>query len=348
MTMKLDKMIEKARAKGYSGDSNVVDKKESTRPWQDGSILHQSNKENKSSDSTKKDKAKETQSATKKTTSTIESTDSSVDEVETKDIIRWKYKDRPENELGDIENLAKDIKTNGQIQPVVLRKLDGNTFELIVGERRWRACKLLNIPVKAVVRAMDDKNAALIQVSENIQRKDLSDYAKALSYKRLIDGKVFQQTELAEKIAKSQSYIRNMLSFFRVNTEIVNLIGDLRFVSARTAYEIATIQDKGKVYIDALKKIAPRISLENMGARALSTAVSKIISNTNAIDNKSIRFVYAGEDGKKLFTIKGDGQHDKSIVFTKDIYHKLNFQEIENVLKELLEKQLRGKETAES
>src|SRR5262249_28150879 len=138
-----------------------------------------------------------------------------IQQIDPCNICRWRYKDRPDNELGNIDELAADLKQNGQIQPIILRQNTSGTsedYELIIGERRWRAAKLAHIKLKAMVWSLSDKESAILQAAENEKRKDISDYAKGISYKRLIDEKIVTVKDLEIQLNKSQSYIRNVLS----------------------------------------------------------------------------------------------------------------------------------------
>ena len=160
-------------------------------------------------------------------------------------IFRWEYKDRPENELGDIESLAKEMKEIGQQQPCIVRPLpEPEKYELIVGERRWRAALKAKIPLKAVIQDIDDNAAAIIQAAENDSRKDLSEYAKGMSLSRLILNNVIKQKDLEMRLGKSKQEISRLLSFSRIEPAVSDAIGDMSSVSSRTAYEISRLSKK--------------------------------------------------------------------------------------------------------
>ena len=86
-------------------------------------------------------------------------------------IVKWKFKDRPENELGDIKSLADDLVNIGQQQPCIVRPIaagkEKGLFELIVGERRWQAAKLAGVELRVIIKELSDSQAALIQSTEN-------------------------------------------------------------------------------------------------------------------------------------------------------------------------------------
>ncbi len=194
-------------------------------------------------------------------------------------ISNWKYNDRPESELGDINELSKDILQNGQIQPCVVRKLKNspNKYELIVGERRWRACKLIEKDLNVIVSNINDEEAFIIQASENDQRKNLSDYARGMHYHKIIDNKIFTEESLAKKLNKSKSYVRQLLSFQRLHHSLVTAISNLSNISSRTAAEMLRWQNKGKQFLDILITLAPKLREGNIGEKKLVKLIEKSV-----------------------------------------------------------------------
>ena len=114
--------------------------------------------------------------------------------VDPNEICNWDFHDRPESELGDIDALANDFVKVGQQQPCLIRPSHNtdSCYELIIGERRWRAAKLAQIELKVIIKDISDSDAALVQAAENENRVDLSDYAKGMSYSKLIDSGVIK------------------------------------------------------------------------------------------------------------------------------------------------------------
>lgn len=82
------------------------------------------------------------------------------------DYMIWDYADRQDFEMGDLNALGADIKKNGQIQPIIVR-YTGDYYEIIAGQRRWQACKLMNIPVQVIITDLSDEEALLVQSSKN-------------------------------------------------------------------------------------------------------------------------------------------------------------------------------------
>lgn len=266
--------------------------------------------------------------------------------VDPQDICRWQFKDRPVNELGDLTALADDLKINGQIQPIILRANRSDSrekYELIVGERRWQAAKLAKIKLLAIIRPLLDNEAAILQASENDMRKDISDFAKSLSYQRLLDANIITPKDIEFKLNKSQSYIRNMLSFSRLDSELVTAFGDLSFLSARTAYEIVRWQEKGEAFKANLIKHAAVIRDENFGEKQLAKLMAPLVGNpekslptqTNTEDSKFRNYQeVAATDGRHIFTWRNDSNGNRSISFPKDVRAMLDFEKLERAIVE--------------
>ncbi len=115
-----------------------------------------------------------------------------------------------------LTELATSIKGTGLIQPIVVRQV-GSEFEIIAGERRWRACKIAGLnEVPVVVRKLSDKDAFAIALVENIQREDLNPLEEASAYRRLVDEFGFTQNELAETVGKSRSGVANTMRLLQL------------------------------------------------------------------------------------------------------------------------------------
>lgn len=119
-----------------------------------------------------------------------------------------------------IAELAKSIKENGLIQPLIVRKYNRN-YQIIAGERRYRACKLAGLKtVPCIIKDIDDKQMDTYAIIENIQREDLTPIEEANAYKTLIDTYGMSQTELANKVGKKQSTIANKLRLLKLSDEV--------------------------------------------------------------------------------------------------------------------------------
>ena len=111
----------------------------------------------------------------------------------------------------EIQRLAESIRQNGQIAPIVVRKLD-DSFELIVGERRWRASQLLKKDtINAVIIEADEKTSAVLSIVENVQREDLNSMEEAESLERLINEFSMSHEDVAKYISKSRAHVTNII-----------------------------------------------------------------------------------------------------------------------------------------
>jgi ParB family chromosome partitioning protein len=139
-------------------------------------------------------------------------------------------------ETGALQGLADSIRENGLVQPVVVRR-KGEGFELIAGERRWRAAQQAGLKrIPAVVREAPDDKLLELALIENIQREDLNAIEEALAYKSLIETAGLTQESLAQRVGRDRSYITNYLRLLRLPDDLQQLVqnGQLSTGHART------------------------------------------------------------------------------------------------------------------
>ena len=123
-----------------------------------------------------------------------------------------------------LKELAASIKGTGLIQPIVVREVGGQ-FEIIAGERRFRASKIAGLTeVPVVIRVLSDKDAFAIALVENIQREDLNPLEEASAYRRLVDEFGFTQNELAETVGKSRSGVANTMRLLQLPSVVQNYV----------------------------------------------------------------------------------------------------------------------------
>lgn len=135
------------------------------------------------------------------------------------------YQPRSQMDAQALQELADSIKAQGLVQPVVVRRLSLGGYELIAGERRWRAAQLAGLKViPAVIREIPDQAAAAMSLIENIQREDLNSLEEALALRRLIDefGLTHQQT--AEAVGRSRAAVTNLLRLLELSSEVKQLL----------------------------------------------------------------------------------------------------------------------------
>lgn len=136
------------------------------------------------------------------------------------DIVPNRYQPRTVFSEEKINELAQTIRTHGIIQPIVVRKID-DKYEIIAGERRWRAVKKLGWgEIPAIVKNYNDKETASIALIENLQREELSAIEEAAAYAKLIDLHQLTQEALAQRLGKGQSTIANKLRLLKLPQEV--------------------------------------------------------------------------------------------------------------------------------
>ena len=168
-----------------------------------------------------------------------------------------------------LEELAQSILRNGIIQPVIVRT-KGSDYELIAGERRWRAAQIAKIhSVPAVVRDLTDKQATEYAIVENIQREDLNAVEEAKSYKNLMNIYNYTQEEVGAALGKSRSYIANMLRILSLPESIINLLESSK-ISVGHARALIGLEDP--------LEIAKAIILKNLSVRQTEAVVQRLRS----------------------------------------------------------------------
>lgn len=138
---------------------------------------------------------------------------------------------------GELADLASSIKEHGIVQPIVVRPAQGGRYEIIAGERRWRAAQQAGISqVPVIVREVDDRVALEIAIIENVQRSDLNPVEEASGYQSLIDEHQYTQADLAQVIGKSRSHVANTLRLLKLPTDVRQMLtdGELSAGHART------------------------------------------------------------------------------------------------------------------
>ena len=143
----------------------------------------------------------------------------------------------------ELADLAQSIREHGIVQPVVVRPAAQGGFEIIAGERRWRAAQragLVDIPV--IIRAVDDRVALELAIIENVQRTDLNPVEEALGYQQLIEEHNYTQADLGQVIGKSRSHVANTLRLLKLPDPVRDMLVD-GSLSAGHARTLVTVED---------------------------------------------------------------------------------------------------------
>ena len=153
-----------------------------------------------------------------------------------------------------LNDLANSIRTHGVVQPIVVRPLEDGFFQLIAGERRWRASQRAGLTkVPAVVRESGEHDALEIALIENLQREDLNPIEEAQAYERLITDFGLTQEEVARRVGKNRTTIANMLRLLRLPPEVQGWLRENKLTTGH-AKALLSLNDLGAI-LDAAKKI---------------------------------------------------------------------------------------------
>ncbi len=166
-----------------------------------------------------------------------------------------------------LQELAESIKTHGVIIPILVVNR-GDYYEIVAGERRWRAAKIAGLKeVPVIIREYTDKEIAEISLIENIQRTDLNPIEEAMAYKSLIDEYNYKQDELAERVSKSRTTITNSLRLLKLTDNVQDMIVE-DMISAGHARALLSIEDADQQY-----ELAQRIMDEKLSVRDIEKIV---------------------------------------------------------------------------
>lgn len=145
-----------------------------------------------------------------------------------------------------IAELAQTINTHGMIQPIVVRKMDDEKYELIAGERRWRAVQVLGWErVSAIIREMTDTQTASVALIENLQREELTVIEEALAYQQLLELHDLTQEALAQRLGKNQSTVANKLRLLKLPDEVQQALLQKQ-ITERHARALIKLKDEEK------------------------------------------------------------------------------------------------------
>lgn len=197
-----------------------------------------------------------------------------------------------------LQELASSIKELGVIQPITVRKLEFNKYQLISGERRLRAAKLAGLQViPSYIRIADDNESLVMALVENIQRHDLDPIEIALSYQRLIDEIQLTQEQMSDKVGKKRSTIANYLRLLKLDPIIQTGIRD-GFISMGHGRALINIEDE-----DIQTDIYHKIISQNLSVRETETLVKNHqegLKPKTSKNSKPTSFVVLDADKKEL------------------------------------------------
>jgi len=179
--------------------------------------------------------------------------DKSLKKINISEIIANLNQPRKNFKNKDLEDLANSIKHQGILQPIVVRRLSSGVFEIIAGERRWRAAQIAGIhEIPALIKEMNDNEVQEAALIENIQRENLNAVEEARAYKQILEHKNLDYEKLGKSIGKSKSHISNMIRLLDLEQEILDYIisGKLSMGHARALIGVPNAIKVAKEIID--------------------------------------------------------------------------------------------------
>lgn len=211
------------------------------------------------------------------TTDTDGSMDGKLTKLPVEFIQRGKYQPRKDMHPEALEELAESIKAQGVMQPIVVRPISSDKYEIIAGERRWRATQLAGLDsIPCVVRDVPDEAAIAMALIENIQREDLNPMEEAVALKRLQDEFELTHAEVAQAVGKSRTTVTNLLRLMALSEDVKTMLehGDLEMGHARSMLSLDAAEQRD---------VAKQVVAKGLSVRQTEALVRKIQQGTPEI-----------------------------------------------------------------
>ncbi len=264
--------------------------------------------------------------------------------IEPDDCILWQFSDRPHDELGNIKALAESLKTHGQQLPILVRKNTQNTphkYEIIFGNRRWQAAQIVKLKLKAIYKNLTDQQASICQREEN-DRVNLSNYAKALSYRALIDGGVFQnESELCRAHGLNKQTFNDLMAYLRVPEKLREAISNYKMLSNHMVRKLASLS-KDKDTLDVLIHLAPKISNSTVTTSNLKRYIHTYLAPTINKSNTH-KHLYEKRDSSDqlIYKTKLQSNGDVSLILKRQIFQGKDLEVLHERFEKFLEQFLK-------
>ncbi|MGI8143050.1 nucleoid occlusion protein [Staphylococcus haemolyticus] len=195
-----------------------------------------------------------------------EDRNSSVESIQIERIVPNRYQPRQVFDSSKITELAESIDEHGLLQPIVVRPIEENMYEIIAGERRFRALQSLHkSQADVIIRHMNDEETAVVALIENIQRENLSAVEEAEAYKKLLEIGGTTQSELAKSLGKSQSFIANKLRLLKLAPKVINRLREGKITERHARAVLSLKEDDQEKLIEQV--ISQKLNVKQTEAR---------------------------------------------------------------------------------
>ncbi|MBE6729008.1 MAG: ParB/RepB/Spo0J family partition protein [Ruminococcaceae bacterium] len=249
-------------------------------------------------------------------------------EVELNEIEPNREQPRKDFDQAALNELAASIEKHGLLQPIVVRPLLNGRYEIIAGERRWRASRIAGLyRVPVIVKAMDGQAAAEAALIENLQREDLNAYEEALGYSALIEKFSLTQEEAAERVGKSRTAVTNALRLLKLPADILAALREGKITAGHARAMLSAEGEKQKEMLNAAIDGASVREIEAMLKKG-----TKSVKKEKKVDNYCKEVALALKDVlHRPVTVKGSADRG---TLTIEFYSKAELAEFARRLAE--------------
>lgn len=226
-----------------------------------------------------------------------------------------------------LNELAESISVHGLLQPIVVRPMVGGTYQIVAGERRWRACRIAGLnTVPVIIKSLDDKETMELALIENLQRKDLNPLEEAEGYESLIKEFDLTQDEVAERVGKSRSAVTNALRLLNLPDDMLKALAEGRITAghARALLAFSDVAAQQDAFIAAVNGASVR-QIEAM-AKAVAKPKKEKVEVKDAFF-REVELALKNETHRKA-VIKADKNGKGTI--TLEFYNKDELTELAN------------------
>ena len=202
----------------------------------------------------------------------------------------------------ELQSLAESIGTHGVVQPLTVREMDSGYYQIIAGERRWRAARMAELrEIPAVIMEADDKKVMELALIENLQRQDLNPVEEALGYQTLMEEYGLTQEETAARVGKSRPAVANMLRILALNADVLELVRQGKLSAGHARAIVALKTEKLQ------KEAAQKIAALGLSVRQAELLCSNLQKPAAPVKPASLQVDYVAECEKKLSKHLGRG-----------------------------------------
>jgi len=251
-----------------------------------------------------------------------EDRNNNVESIHIERIVPNRYQPRQVFEPSKIHELAESIKEHGLLQPIVVRPIEEDMFEIIAGERRFRAMQSLNMSqADVIIRDMDDEETAVVALIENIQRENLSVVEEAEAYKKLLEIGDTTQSELAKSVGKSQSFIANKLRLLKLAPKVLERLRESKITERHARAMLSLSEEDQEILVETVisqklnvkqteARVKQKIGPEKVKAQRfefekdLTDAREAVGKSLDSIEKSGIKYEHQAKDYDDYYEIK--------------------------------------------